>query len=61
MNAKDDQNYSYRTAKQFKPTQALREQKEKMPIFTLKDDLRDAILENRILVVIGETGSGKTT
>ena len=61
MNVKDDQNYSYRTAKQFKPTQALREQKESLPIYTLKNDLREAILDNRILVVIGETGSGKTT
>jgi ATP-dependent RNA helicase DHX8/PRP22 len=39
----------------------MREQKEALPIYTLKDELKDAIFQNRILVVIGETGSGKTT
>ena len=32
-----------------------------MPIYRLKEQLQQAILDNRILVVIGETGSGKTT
>ena len=39
----------------------MREQREGLPIYKLKDDLMDAISKNRILVVIGETGSGKTT
>ena len=39
----------------------MREQKEGLPIFLLKEQLQQAIMENRILVVIGETGSGKTT
>ena len=39
----------------------IKEQKESLPIYLLKDKLLDAIRSNQILVVIGETGSGKTT
>lgn len=37
------------------------EQRESLPIFRLKKELMAAIADNQILVVIGETGSGKTT
>jgi ATP-dependent RNA helicase DHX8/PRP22 len=37
------------------------EQRESLPIFRLKPELMRAIHENQVLVVIGETGSGKTT
>ncbi|XP_033639427.1 ATP-dependent RNA helicase DHX8-like [Asterias rubens] len=37
------------------------EQRESLPIYKLKEQLVQAIIENQILVVIGETGSGKTT
>ncbi|CEF70386.1 ATP-dependent RNA helicase DHX8 [Strongyloides ratti] len=40
---------------------SLIEQRESLPVFQLKDKLVQAIRENNILVVIGETGSGKTT
>ena len=40
---------------------SLKEQKEALPIFKLRTELIKAILDNKILVVIGETGSGKTT
>ena len=40
---------------------SIKEQRESLPIFALKEPLINAILENQILVVIGETGSGKTT
>jgi ATP-dependent RNA helicase DHX8/PRP22 len=39
----------------------MREQREGLPIFKLRAQLEKAIFDNRILVVIGETGSGKTT
>lgn len=39
----------------------IKEQRESLPIFGLKDALIQAISENQYLVVIGETGSGKTT
>ena len=37
------------------------QQRKKLPIYTLKNDLMKAIKENDILVCIGQTGSGKTT
>ena len=45
----------------FRGSESMREQKENLPIFKLRGQLEQAILNNRILVVIGETGSGKTT
>ena len=40
---------------------SIREQREGLPIYKLKPELMRAIKENQVLVVIGETGSGKTT
>ncbi|XP_002734274.1 ATP-dependent RNA helicase DHX8-like [Saccoglossus kowalevskii] len=37
------------------------EQRESLPIYRLKEQLAQAIQDNQILIVIGETGSGKTT
>uniref|UniRef100_A0A8R1HNX8 RNA helicase n=1 Tax=Caenorhabditis japonica TaxID=281687 RepID=A0A8R1HNX8_CAEJA len=37
------------------------EQRESLPIFALKKNLMEAMINNQILVVVGETGSGKTT
>lgn len=39
----------------------LKEQRESLPIYKLKPQLCDALKQHRVLVVIGETGSGKTT
>ena len=39
----------------------LKEQRESLPIFKFRDNLLEAISKNKILIVIGETGSGKTT
>lgn len=39
----------------------IKDQRESLPIYGLKDALMQAIQDNQILVVIGETGSGKTT
>lgn len=46
---------------QSRVTMSIIEQRESLPIFKLRSALIKAIWENRILVVIGETGSGKTT
>jgi ATP-dependent RNA helicase DHX8/PRP22 len=40
---------------------SITEQRESLPIYRLKSELTRAIIENQVLVVIGETGSGKTT
>ena len=37
------------------------EQRESLPIFRFKDQLIKAINDNQVLIVVGETGSGKTT
>ncbi|KAJ1457045.1 P-loop containing nucleoside triphosphate hydrolase protein [Pelagophyceae sp. CCMP2097] len=42
-------------------TKSIREQRCSLPIFQLRNELCGAITANQILVVIGETGSGKTT
>ena len=42
-------------------TLSIKEQRESLPIFKLRDQLLAAVKDNQILVVIGETGSGKTT
>ena len=34
---------------------------EELPIFTKKDEIIEAIVRNQVIVVSGETGSGKTT
>lgn len=42
-------------------TKPIKEQRESLPIYRLKSELLTAIAQNQVLVVIGETGSGKTT
>jgi ATP-dependent RNA helicase DHX8/PRP22 len=42
-------------------TKSLQEQRESLPVYRLKQELLDAIRQNQVLVVVGETGSGKTT
>ncbi|GAB1316922.1 DEAH-box ATP-dependent RNA helicase prp22 [Madurella fahalii] len=39
----------------------IKQQRESLPIFAFRDQLIGAIRQNQILVVVGETGSGKTT
>ena len=40
---------------------SITEQRRSLPIFKLRDEVIQAVRDNQILVVIGETGSGKTT
>ncbi|XP_051132111.1 probable pre-mRNA-splicing factor ATP-dependent RNA helicase DEAH5 [Andrographis paniculata] len=40
---------------------SIQEQRQSLPIYKLKKDLIQACHEHQVLVVIGETGSGKTT
>jgi ATP-dependent RNA helicase DHX8/PRP22 len=40
---------------------SIQEQRQSLPIYKLKEELLKAVNENQVLVVIGETGSGKTT
>ncbi|KAK9941383.1 hypothetical protein M0R45_017988 [Rubus argutus] len=40
---------------------SIQEQRQSLPIYNLKEKLIEAVNKNQALVVIGETGSGKTT
>ncbi|KAL7091782.1 hypothetical protein ACP275_12G125200 [Erythranthe tilingii] len=40
---------------------SIQEQRRSLPIYKLKNELVQAVIDNQVLVVIGETGSGKTT
>ncbi|KAL2598522.1 hypothetical protein AAZV13_11G230300 [Glycine max] len=37
---------------------SIQEQRQNLPIYKLKKELIQAVHDNRVLVVIGETGSG---
>eukprot|EP01156_Anaeramoeba_ignava_P018780 Anaeramoba_ignava/a92940_108.p1 GENE.a92940_108~~a92940_108.p1 ORF type:complete len:795 (-),score=220.25 a92940_108:34-2418(-) len=40
---------------------SIKEQRESLPIFKLRNELMSAIRDNQVLICVGETGSGKTT
>nr|PIL98407.1 putative pre-mRNA-splicing factor ATP-dependent RNA helicase [Toxoplasma gondii COUG] len=44
-----------------KSNKSIAEQRQSLPIYRLREPLLKAIKENQVLIVIGETGSGKTT
>ena len=44
-----------------KKKMTLKEVRESLPVFQYREDLIEAIKEHQVLVVEGETGSGKTT
>ena len=46
---------------EFAKTKTIKEQREFLPVFGCREDLMHVIRENQIVVVVGETGSGKTT
>ena len=48
-------------ASEFAKTKTMAEQRRFLPVYTVRDDLLDVIRENQVVIVIGETGSGKTT
>ncbi|THH26848.1 hypothetical protein EUX98_g7335 [Antrodiella citrinella] len=45
----------------FAKTRTLKEQREYLPAFACREELMKVIRENQVIVVVGETGSGKTT
>ncbi|KAL6908720.1 pre-mRNA splicing factor ATP-dependent RNA helicase prp16 [Trichoderma evansii] len=48
-------------ASDFSKSKTLREQREFLPAFAVREELLRVIRENQVIIVIGETGSGKTT
>ncbi|KAG6878677.1 Pre-mRNA-splicing factor ATP-dependent RNA helicase PRP16 [Termitomyces sp. T32_za158] len=45
----------------FAKTRTLKEQREYLPAFACREELMKVIRENQVIIVVGETGSGKTT
>ncbi|WVO13862.1 hypothetical protein L204_101485 [Cryptococcus depauperatus] len=45
----------------FAKTRTLKEQREYLPAFAVREELMAMVRDHQVLVVIGETGSGKTT
>jgi len=45
----------------FAKNRSLKQQREYLPVYGVRQQLLDVIRENQICVVVGETGSGKTT
>lgn len=43
------------------PARTIRQQRESLPAFACRRDLLRIIRENQVVIVVGETGSGKTT
>jgi len=39
----------------------IRQQKESLPVYQYRDELLAAIRDHQVLIIAGETGSGKTT
>lgn len=48
-------------ASNFSQSKSLREQREFLPAFAVREDLMRVIRDNQVVIVVGETGSGKTT
>jgi pre-mRNA-splicing factor ATP-dependent RNA helicase DHX38/PRP16 len=48
-------------ASNFSQSKTLREQREFLPAFAVREELLTVIRENQAIIVVGETGSGKTT
>ncbi|SJL05479.1 related to PRP16-RNA-dependent ATPase [Armillaria ostoyae] len=45
----------------FARSRTLKEQREYLPAFACREDLMKILRENQVVIVVGETGSGKTT
>lgn len=50
-----DQSFGKRTS------MSIKQQRESLPVFKFRKQLLDAVAENQLLIVVGDTGSGKTT
>ncbi|MCJ1303306.1 DEAH-box ATP-dependent RNA helicase prp22, partial [Hypocenomyce scalaris] len=50
-----DQSFGKRTS------MSIKQQRESLPVYKFRKQLLDAVNENQLLIVVGDTGSGKTT
>ena len=52
---------SSKGASDFSKSKTLKQQREYLPVFSVRKELTTLINNNKIVIVVGETGSGKTT
>ncbi|KAJ3212239.1 DEAH-box RNA helicase prp16, partial [Clydaea vesicula] len=45
----------------FAKSKTMREQREYLPVFAVREELLKVVRDNQIIIIVGETGSGKTT
>ncbi|KAF7723566.1 DEAH-box RNA helicase prp16 [Apophysomyces ossiformis] len=45
----------------FARTRTMREQREFLPVFAVREQLLQVVRDNQVVIIVGETGSGKTT
>lgn len=45
----------------FAKNKTMKEQREYLPIFSVREELLTILRDNRVVIIVGETGSGKTT
>jgi pre-mRNA-splicing factor ATP-dependent RNA helicase DHX38/PRP16 len=48
-------------ASQFSKTKSMQQQREYLPIYSVREELLHVVRENQVTIIVGETGSGKTT
>ncbi|KAK2722129.1 pre-mRNA-splicing factor ATP-dependent RNA helicase PRP16-like [Artemia franciscana] len=46
---------------EFAKKRTMKQQRQYLPVFAVRQDLLQVIRENQVIIVVGETGSGKTT
>ena len=49
------------SSSEFARTKTIQQQRQFLPVYSVRDDLLNIIRENNIVIIVGETGSGKTT
>ena len=45
----------------FAKTKTMKQQREFLPVFDVREELLNVVRENQVVIIVGETGSGKTT
>jgi len=59
--AKKAMDLSAQAVSEFATSRSMREQREFLPVFRVRDELMRVVAENQVVIIVGETGSGKTT
>ena len=52
---------SYLQVSEFARNNTIKDQRKLLPVYEIREELLQIIRENQVVVVVGETGSGKTT